>query len=65
MAKKEKRFEVIHTESTFFTESRIIVDTVTGVNYLYVGSGQGGGITPLLDREGRPIVSALPLPEKD
>jgi hypothetical protein len=36
---------------------RIIVDTETGVNYLYVQDGYGGGLTPLLDAKGNPIVS--------
>ena len=32
----------------------IWVDTVTGVNYLFRSSGYAGGLTPLLDQEGRP-----------
>jgi len=40
------------------------VDTKTGVNYFYHISGYSGGLTPLLDRDGKPIISALPLPEQ-
>ena len=41
----------------------ILVDRQTGVNYLFVASGYSGGLTPLLDREGKPIVSPLPVQE--
>lgn len=61
MAKKEKRFVSIYSESGFNTSQRILVDTITGVNYLYVGSGYGGGLTPLLDRDGNPVISPLPI----
>lgn len=35
---------------------KILVDKATGVNYLFVKSGYGAGITPLLDENGKPIV---------
>ena len=35
----------------------IFVDTVTGVNYIVWKSGYAGGITPLLDSEGKVIVT--------
>lgn len=41
--------------------SEILVDTQTGVNYLFHYSGYAGGLTPLLDRDGKPVISALPL----
>ena len=37
----------------------IWVDKETGVNYLYHASGYSGGMTPLLDREGKPVVSPV------
>ena len=40
-----------------FTSTRIIVDTETGVNYLFVACGYGGGLTPLLDSDGKPIIT--------
>ena len=61
MAKKEERFIKVHSES--MGSRMILVDKVTGVNYLFVSSGYAGGLTPLLDREGKPIVSALPITE--
>ena len=36
---------------------RILCDKETGVNYLYVCRGYGGGLTPLLDAEGKPIIT--------
>ena len=41
----------------------ILVDKVTGVNYLFVSSGYAGGLTVLLDREGKPVISPLPVKE--
>ncbi|MDE7304108.1 MAG: xylan 1,4-beta-xylosidase [Oscillospiraceae bacterium] len=35
----------------------IWVDTETGVNYLYREDGYSGGLTPLLDRDGKPVVT--------
>ena len=37
----------------------IWVDTETGVNYLYHACGNSGGLTPLLGRDGKPIVSPI------
>lgn len=57
MAKQEKRFEVISEEGNGLTSPTctVLLDRNTGVQYLYVSSGYGGGLTPLLDRDGRPI----------
>ena len=57
MAKKEKRFIKVHSESLGSIE--IWVDKETGVNYIFRQSGHAGGLTPLLDREGKPVVSAV------
>ena len=61
MAKKQERFVRIHSEN--MGGEQIIVDKVTGVNYLFVQSGYAGGLTVLLDRDGKPVISALPLQE--
>lgn len=62
MAKKEKRFIKLEAESGGFTMpgTTVLVDRLTGVNYLYVSSGYGGGLTPLLNRDGTPIVTPVP-----
>jgi hypothetical protein len=38
---------------------QIWVDKETGVNYLFAFSGNAGGLTPLLDATGKPIVTPL------
>ena len=58
MAKKEERFIKIHSEN--LGSEVILVDRKTGVNYLFVQSGYAGGLTPLLNRDGTPIVTPVP-----
>ena len=54
----DERFEFKSSEkSAFMTDATIIVDKKTGVNYLFVRSGYGAGLTPLIDAEGKPIVT--------
>ena len=53
-----KRFEKIYSQGVT-NVNEIWVDTVTGVNYLYHASGYGGGLTALLDRDGRPVISPV------
>lgn len=54
---KENRFEVILTEGSGLTAPvrKILRDTVTGVQYLFVQDGYAGGLTPLLDKDGKPV----------
>ena len=52
---KEKRFEKIYSQSMGSME--IWVDTETGVHYLYRQSGYSGGMTVLLDSEGKPVIT--------
>jgi hypothetical protein len=58
MAKKseEKRFVKVHSDGAF-SGNEIWVDRVTGVHYFYHSGGYGGGLTPLLNRDGKPIVT--------
>lgn len=64
MAKDTDRFVSIHSEGGGFgTLREIWVDKRTGVNYLWMASGYGGGLTVLLDRDGKPVVSAFPISE--
>lgn len=58
MAKaKYKRFEKVYSQGGGGTE--IWVDKETGVNYLYHSSGYAGGLTPLLDKDGKPVVTPV------
>ena len=43
------------------TQQRVLVDRKTGVNYLWTASGYAGGLCVLVDRDGKPIVSPLPV----
>ena len=42
--------------------SEIWVDRETGVNYLFHASGNSGGLTPLLNRDGTPVVTPVRSP---
>ncbi len=52
---KEKRFEKIYSQSMGSVE--IWVDKETGVNYVYRQSGYSGGLTVLLGKDGKPVIS--------
>ena len=57
MAKKETgRFVKVLDESGLITCTEIWVDTQTGVQYLYPASGNSGGLTVLVDAEGKPLL---------
>lgn len=55
---EEKRFEKIYSQGAM-NIMEIWVDRATGVNYIFHSSGSAGGLCPLLDREGKPMVSAV------
>ena len=57
MAGKEKRFIKVYSES--MGENQIFVDSVNGVNYFYHNSGYSGGLTVLVDKDGKPIVTPV------
>lgn len=65
MAKKEDRFIKTVVDGGGFSDNymAIYVDRQTGVNYLYTSCGNAGGLTVLVDRDGKPIVSPLPVEE--
>ena len=58
---QDKRFVKVYSQSGFTDNlMQIWVDRETGVNYLYSASGHSGGLTVLLDRDGKPVVTAVP-----
>lgn len=57
---KEKRF--IKAYSQEMGSVMILVDKETGVNYLFTSSGYAGGLTVLLDKDGKPVIT--PVEEK-
>mgnify|MGYP006927005901 FL=1 len=54
----EKRFEKVYSQGAL-ENIEILVDKQTGVNYLFVASGYAGGLTPLLDCDGKPVISPV------
>ncbi len=56
---KDKRFEVVYNESNPLVTTQILVDRQTGVNYLWRVEGYGGGLTVLLDKDGKPVVTPV------
>ena len=60
MGKEMKRFVWRDMEMKgICREADVIVDTQTGVNYLLVAYGNGAGLTPLIDENGKPIVTRV------
>ena len=49
-----KRFEVIYSQ-VMADITRVLLDKATGMLYLEMHDGNAGGITPLLDGEGKPM----------
>lgn len=57
----EKRFVKVYSQGGLLNNTfEIYVDRVTGVNYLYAAAGYGAGMTVLLNRDGTPVVTAVP-----
>lgn len=56
MHRKEERFEKIYTQGKL-SGMEIWVDKETGVNYVFSFNGYAGGMTVLLDNEGKPIIT--------
>lgn len=56
---KDERFVKVYTQGAL-TTTEIWVDKETGVNYLFHASGYAGGMTPLLNRDGKPVVTPVP-----
>ena len=62
MAKKEEnRFEIQKSETigafVGLKGATILLDKETGVNYLFYQEGYAGGLTPLLDADGKPVIT--------
>lgn len=57
----DQRFQVVFKEGTSLTSGLkiVLVDKETGVNYLFYQSGYAGGLTPLLDADGKPVITRV------
>lgn len=54
----KERFVKIYNQGTL-NITEIWVDRETGVNCVFHASGYAGGLTPLLDRQGKPVVTSV------
>ena len=54
--KNDKRFVCIYTQGNGKVQE-VWVDTQTGANYLFIRQGLAAGLSPLLDANGKPIIS--------
>ena len=52
---KDNRFIKIYSQGG--GSGKIFIDRETGVNYLFCQSGYAGGLTPLLDKDGKPVIT--------
>ncbi|MDR0918951.1 MAG: DUF6440 family protein [Oscillospiraceae bacterium] len=52
-----ERFRLIKSGKFAMSGYEIIIDKVTGVNYLFRFNGYSGGLTVLVDENGKPIVT--------
>ena len=52
------RFEKIYSQG-MVNMTEIWVDKETGVNYIFHMANNAGGLTVLLDREGKPVISPI------
>ena len=59
--KGNNRFEKVYSQGAL-NVIEIWVDKETGVNYIYHHAGYSGGLTPLLDKDGKPVIT--PIEEK-
>jgi len=53
----EERFEVVSQQNVDSIAYKVLRDKQTGVMYLYVKDYNSGGLTVLLDKEGKPLTS--------
>ena len=56
--KNDKRFEKTYSQGTL-NVTEVWVDRQTGVNYVFHASGDAGGMTVLLDRDGKPVITPI------
>ncbi len=55
---KNERFEKVYSQGAV-NVMEIWVDRETGVNYVFHASSYSGGMSPLLGRDGKPVISPI------
>lgn len=55
---KNDRFQIVQEEGNGLTSNHrmVLADAATGVQYLFIKDGYAGGLCPLVDRDGKPLV---------
>jgi len=57
MKTKNERFIIIQEDKqSFAVSTRILKDKQTGVLYMFHSEGYAGGLTVLVDKDGKPLV---------
>lgn len=56
MFDNNSRFQKIYSQGTI-SVFEIWIDTTTGINYVFHKDGNAAGFTPLLNQEGKPVVT--------
>ena len=56
MVKKQRRFVISNKEGAL-EGTMIITDSETGVQYLFASAGYAGGLTLLVDQDGKPLLN--------
>lgn len=60
MAAQKDRFLKVYSQGGAFSSlNEVWVDKRAGVNYLFHASGYAGGLTPLLNADGKPVVTPV------
>jgi len=59
---RDDRFVRVYAQGKL-TGTEIWVDKETGVNYMFHFSGYSGGLTPLLNKDGSPVITPM-IPEE-
>ncbi len=55
---KNDRFKKIYSQGAI-QSIEIFVDKETGVNYIFSHTGYAGGMTVLLDKDGKPVITPI------
>ena len=55
-----ERFVKTYSQGFWGRTIEIWVDQATGVNYICTQNGYAGGMTPLLNPDGTPVVTSVP-----
>lgn len=58
MSKEKDRFQKVYSQGKL-EGMEIWVDKITGVNYVFHFAGYSGGLTPLLDENGKPVITPI------